>query len=45
MTIGRGVGRRYNRPPLARSPRMTTAYDFTAQDIDGHPVPLSGYAG
>ncbi len=24
---------------------MTTAYDFTAQDIDGHPVPLSGYAG
>ena len=24
---------------------MTTAYDFTADDIDGQPVPLSGYAG
>lgn len=24
---------------------MTTAYDFTATDIDGQPVPLSGYAG
>ncbi len=24
---------------------MTTAYDFTAQDIDGQPKPLSDYAG
>ncbi len=24
---------------------MTTAYDFTATDIDGQAVPLSGYAG
>ncbi|MCA0394705.1 MAG: glutathione peroxidase [Proteobacteria bacterium] len=24
---------------------MTTAYDFTATDIDGHPVSLAGYAG
>ena len=24
---------------------MTTAYDFSADDIDGQPKPLSGYAG